>query len=72
VLISKSVAQFFALIFAYIMELQKAVKSKISTISDSSHPHTQQQADDRKSSEKPHEIGISWGFEPPKPICTPL
>ena len=64
VLISKSVAQFFALIFAYIMELRKAVKNKISTISDSSHPHTQQQADGRKSSKDLVNTALSGYLNP--------
>ena len=64
VLISKSVAQFFALIFAYIMELRKAVKNKISTISDSSHPYTQQQADGRKSSKDLVNTALSGYLNP--------
>ena len=66
--ISKSVAQFFAPIFAYIMMPIKSVNDIIFRIFEVFRVHLRWLHERRKSSENPHKLGISLDFEPPKSI----
>ena len=66
--ISKSVAQFFALIFAHIMMPIQSVNDIFSRIFEVFRVHLRWLHERRKSSENAHKLGVSLGFEPPKSV----